>query len=158
MDPILEISGLTKVYPGGLKALDDVDLTIKRGEIFALLGPNGAGKTTLIGAVCGLVRPSGGVIRAFGHDLATDWRQARARIGLVPQELATDMFEPVSRAVSYSRGLFGLAPDPARIEEILRSLSLWDKRDDRIMALSGGMKRRVLIAKSLAHEPDSTLR
>ena len=154
MDPILEISGLTKVYPGGLKALDDVDLTIKRGEIFALLGPNGAGKTTLIGAVCGLVRPSGGVIRAFGHDLATDWRQARARIGLVPQELATDMFEPVSRAVSYSRGLFGLAPDPARIEEILRSLSLWDKRDDRIMALSGGMKRRVLIAKALAHEPD----
>ncbi|PZT89505.1 MAG: multidrug ABC transporter ATP-binding protein [Citromicrobium sp.] len=154
MDPILEISGLTKVYPGGLKALDDVDLTIKRGEIFALLGPNGAGKTTLIGAVCGLVRPSGGVIRAFGHDLATGWRQARARIGLVPQELATDMFEPVSRAVSYSRGLFGLAPDPARIEEILRSLSLWDKRDDRIMALSGGMKRRVLIAKALAHEPD----
>lgn len=154
MDPILEISGLTKIYPGGLKALDNVDLSIRRGEIFALLGPNGAGKTTLIGAVCGLVRPSGGTIRAFGHDLATDWRKARARIGLVPQELATDMFEPVSRAVSYSRGLFGLAPDPARIEEILRSLSLWDKRDERIMALSGGMKRRVLIAKALAHEPD----
>ncbi|MDP4575136.1 ABC transporter ATP-binding protein [Qipengyuania sp. G39] len=154
MEPILELSGLTKVYPGGLKALDDVDLTIRKGEIFALLGPNGAGKTTLIGAVCGLVRPSGGTIRAFGHDLATDWRKARARIGLVPQELSTDMFEPVKRAVSYSRGLFGLPPDPTRIEEILRSLSLWEKRDERIMALSGGMKRRVLIAKALAHEPD----
>ncbi len=154
MEPILELSGLTKVYPGGLKALDDVDLTIRKGEIFALLGPNGAGKTTLIGAVCGLVRPSGGTIRAFGHDLASDWRKARARIGLVPQELSTDMFEPVKRAVSYSRGLFGLPPDPARIEEILRSLSLWEKRDERIMALSGGMKRRVLIAKALAHEPD----
>nr|WP_247718180.1 ABC transporter ATP-binding protein [Qipengyuania proteolytica] len=145
---------MTKVYPGGLKALDDVDLTIRKGEIFALLGPNGAGKTTLIGAVCGLVRPSGGTICAFGLDMAQDWRKARARIGLVPQELSTDMFEPVIRAVSYSRGLFGLAPDPARIEEILRSLSLWEKRDERIMALSGGMKRRVLIAKALAHEPD----
>ncbi|WP_370297594.1 ABC transporter ATP-binding protein [Qipengyuania mesophila] len=154
MDPILELSGLSKVYPGGLKALDDVDLTIRRGEIFALLGPNGAGKTTLIGAVCGLVRPTGGTLRAFGHDMASDWRRARSRIGLVPQELATDMFEPVRRAVSYSRGLFGLPPNPARIEEILRSLSLWDKRDERIMALSGGMKRRVLIAKALAHEPD----
>ena len=154
MEPILELAGLSKVYPGGLRALDDVDLTIRKGEIFALLGPNGAGKTTLIGAVCGLVTPSAGTIRAFGHDMARDWRKARARIGLVPQELATDMFEPVQRAVSYSRGLFGLAPDPARIEEILRSLSLWDKRDDRIMALSGGMKRRVLIAKALAHEPD----
>tara|TARA_B100000678_G_C18177201_1_gene489679 strand:- start:228 stop:1181 length:954 start_codon:yes stop_codon:yes gene_type:complete len=153
-EPILEISGLTKVFPSGLKALDDVDLTINRGEIFALLGPNGAGKTTLIGAVCGLVRPSGGTIRAFGQDLAKDWRKARARIGLVPQELSTDMFEPVERAVAYSRGLFGLPPDPARIEEILRSLSLWEKRDERIMALSGGMKRRVLIAKALAHEPD----
>jgi ABC-type phosphate/phosphonate transport system ATPase subunit len=122
VEPILELSGLTKVYPGGLKALDDVDLTIRKGEIFALLGPNGAGKTTLIGAVCGLVKPSGGTIRAFGHDLACDWRRARARIGLVPQELSTDMFEPVKRAVSYSRGLFGLPPDPARIEEILRSL------------------------------------
>ena len=153
-ETILELDGLTKVYPGGLKALDDVDLTIRKGEIFALLGPNGAGKTTLIGAVCGLVRPSSGTITAFGHDLATDWRKARKRIGLVPQELSTDMFEPVHRAVSYSRGLFGLAPDPKRIEEILRSLSLWDKRDERIMALSGGMKRRVLIAKALAHEPD----
>ncbi len=154
MQPILEIEGLTKVYRGGLKALDNVDLSIRQGEIFALLGPNGAGKTTLIGAVCGLVRPTAGTIRAFGHDMASDWRAARARIGLVPQELATDMFEPVMRAVSYSRGLFGLAPDPARIEEILRSLSLWEKRDERIMALSGGMKRRVLIAKALAHEPD----
>ncbi|MEX0342646.1 MAG: ABC transporter ATP-binding protein [Erythrobacter sp.] len=154
MDPILELSGLSKVYPGGLKALDDVDLTISKGEIFALLGPNGAGKTTLIGAVCGLVRPTSGTIRAFGHDMARDWRKARSRIGLVPQELSTDMFEPVHRAVSYSRGLFGLAPDRGRIEQILRSLSLWDKRDERIMALSGGMKRRVLIAKALAHEPD----
>jgi len=154
VEPILDIKGLSKVYPGGLKALDGVDLSIQPGEIFALLGPNGAGKTTLIGAVCGIVRPTEGRITAFGHDMASDWRKARARIGLVPQELATDMFEPVERAVAYSRGLFGLAPDPARIEEILRSLSLWDKRDQRIMALSGGMKRRVLIAKALAHEPD----
>ena len=153
-EPILELRGLSKTYPGGLKALDNVDLSIRQGEIFALLGPNGAGKTTLIGAVCGLVRPSGGTIRAFGLDMRRDWRSARARIGLVPQELSTDMFEPVINAVSYSRGLFGLAPDRARIEEILRSLSLWDKRNDRIMALSGGMKRRVLIAKALAHEPD----
>lgn len=153
-EPILEIEGLSKVYPGGLKALDNVDLTIRKGEIFALLGPNGAGKTTLIGAVCGLVRPSGGTIRAFGMDMARDWRSARARIGLVPQELSTDMFEPVKRAVAYSRGLFGLPPNEARIEEVLRSLSLWDKRDVRIMALSGGMKRRVLIAKAMAHEPD----
>ena len=154
VEAILELEGLSKTYPGGLRALDTVDLAVRKGEIFALLGPNGAGKTTLIGAVCGLVRPTGGTMRAFGHDLASDWRRARARIGLVPQELATDMFEPVIRAVSYSRGLFGLAPDKARIEEILRSLSLWDKRDERIMALSGGMKRRVLIAKALAHEPD----
>ena len=153
-EPILELAGLTKVFPGGFKALDNVDLTINRGEIFALLGPNGAGKTTLIGAVCGLVRPTSGTIRAFGQDTKSDWRQARARIGLVPQELSTDMFEPVLHAVEYSRGLFGLAPDPARIEEILRSLSLWDKRNNRIMELSGGMKRRVLIAKALAHEPD----
>lgn len=153
-EPILQISGLTKVYAGGTKALDNVDLDIRQGEIFALLGPNGAGKTTLIGAVCGLVRPSGGTITAFGHDLAHDWRKARSRIGLVPQEMATDMFETVWRAVSYSRGLFGLAPDKARIEEILRSLSLWEKKDEQIRALSGGMKRRVLIAKALAHEPD----
>ena len=153
-DPILELDGLTKVYPGGLTALDHVDLAIRKGEIFALLGPNGAGKTTLIGAVCGLVRPTSGTMRAFGHNLSRDWRRARSRIGLVPQELSTDMFETVWRAVSYSRGLFGLAPDKARIEEVLRSLSLWDKRDEQIRALSGGMKRRVLIAKAMAHEPD----
>ncbi|MGB3470091.1 MAG: ABC transporter ATP-binding protein [Erythrobacter sp.] len=151
---ILSITGLTKVYPGGTKALDGVDLDIRQGEIFALLGPNGAGKTTLIGAVCGLVRPTSGTMTAFGHDLATDWRRARARIGLVPQELSTDMFETVQRAVSYSRGLFGYPPDAARIEEVLRSLSLWEKRDSQIRELSGGMKRRVLIAKALAHEPD----
>ena len=153
-EPILELRGLSKIYPGGLKALDHVDIQIRKGEIFALLGPNGAGKTTLIGAVCGLVRPTSGTIHAFGQDMTSHWRDARRRIGLVPQELSTDMFEPVIRAVSYSRGLFGLAPDKGRIEEILRSLSLWEKRNDRIMTLSGGMKRRVLIAKALAHEPD----
>lgn len=153
-DPILSIRGLTKVYSGGTKALDNVDLDIHRGEIFALLGPNGAGKTTLIGAVCGLVRPSGGTINAFGYDLAVDWRHARSRIGLVPQELSTDMFETVWRAVSYSRGLFGYPSDKARIEEVLRSLSLWEKKDSQIRELSGGMKRRVLIAKALAHDPD----
>ncbi|QUL38813.1 ABC transporter ATP-binding protein [Erythrobacter sp. JK5] len=153
-DAILSVSSLSKVYSGGVKALDNVDLDIRKGEIFALLGPNGAGKTTLIGAVCGLVRPTSGTISAFGYDLAKDWRAARARIGLVPQELSTDMFETVQRAVSYSRGLFGHASDKARIEEVLRSLSLWDKRDNQIRELSGGMKRRVLIAKALAHEPD----
>jgi ABC-2 type transport system ATP-binding protein len=154
MEPILEITGLTKRYADGPVALDGVDLTIRQGEIFALLGPNGAGKTTLIGAVCGLVRPSGGTIRAFGLDLARDWRAARARIGLVPQEMATDMFTKVIDTVSYSRGLFGLKRDPAKIEAVLRSLTLWDKRDSQIRQLSGGMKRRVLIAKALAHEPD----
>ena len=153
-ETILEITGLTKVYAGGTKALDDVDLSIRKGEIFALLGPNGAGKTTLIGAVCGIVRPSSGTITAFGHDLAKDWRSARSRIGLVPQELSTDMFETVWRAVSYSRGLFGHSPDKGRIEEVLRSLSLWEKKDSQIRELSGGMKRRVLIAKALAHEPE----
>lgn len=151
---ILDIKGLTKVYSGGTRALDGVDLSIRKGEIFALLGPNGAGKTTLIGSVCGLVRPTSGTIAAFGHDLAKNWRAARARIGLVPQELSTDMFETVERAVAYSRGLFGHSPDKARIEEILRSLSLWEKRSSQIRELSGGMKRRVLIAKALAHEPD----
>ncbi len=154
MEPILEISGLTKTYAGGFTALQGVDLTINKGEIFALLGPNGAGKTTLIGAVCGQVRPTSGTMRAFGQDMSHGWRSLRARIGLVPQELATDMFETVLHSVNYSRGLFGLAPDPARIEEILRALSLWDKRKAQIRALSGGMKRRVLIAKALAHEPD----
>jgi ABC-2 type transport system ATP-binding protein len=154
MDSILEIRGLTKTYDTGLTALDSVDLDITKGEIFALLGPNGAGKTTLIGAVCGLVRPTSGTIRAFGEDMRSHWRSLRARIGLVPQELATDMFENVVDSINYSRGLFGLAPDPAKIEEILRALSLWDKRDAQIRALSGGMKRRVLIAKALAHEPE----
>jgi len=158
-DPILEIRSLCKTYrrrqsAEATVALDNVDLDIRRGEIFALLGPNGAGKTTLIGAVCGLVRPSGGTIRAFGLDMASHWRQARARIGLVPQELSVDMFEPVLLSVSHSRGLFGLAPDPAKVEELLRALSLWDKRQAKIGELSGGMKRRVLIAKALAHEPE----
>ncbi len=154
METILEIEGLSKVYPGGLKALDGIDLSIRRGEIFALLGPNGAGKTTLIGAVCGIVRVTSGTIRAFGQDMARDWRSARRRIGLVPQELGFDMFDTVERQVAYSRGLFGCAPDPARIEEVLRSLSLWDKRKEQIRALSGGMKRRVLIAKALSHDPE----
>lgn len=154
MDAILEIKGLTKTYDTGFTALHGVDLSINKGEIFALLGPNGAGKTTLIGAVCGLVRPTGGTMSAFGEDMGRHWRRLRARIGLVPQELATDMFETVIHSVNYSRGLFGLAPDPARIEEILKALSLWDKRNDQIRALSGGMKRRVLIAKALAHEPE----
>ena len=153
METILEIRDLSKTYGSGVVALDHVDLQIRKGEIFALLGPNGAGKTTLIGAVCGLVRPTGGTICAFGEDMSLHWRTLRKRIGLVPQELATDMFEPVSRAVRHSRGLFGLAPDPARIEELLRSLSLWEKRDTQIRELSGGMKRRVMIAKALSHEP-----
>lgn len=153
-EPILSIRGLSKIYKGGTKALDAVDLDIRKGEIFALLGPNGAGKTTLIGAVCGLVRPTKGTITAFGHDLARDWRSARGRIGLVPQELSTDMFETVERAVSYSRGLFGRAPDRSFIEDVLRALSLWEKRSSQIRELSGGMKRRVLIAKALAHDPD----
>ncbi len=151
---ILSIANLSKTYAGGHKALDDVSLDIKKGEIFALLGPNGAGKTTLIGAVCGLVRPTGGTIAFDGLDMKTGWRAARARIGLVPQELSTDMFEAVKDTVAYSRGLFGKRRDPAIIESVLKSLSLWDKRDAKIMTLSGGMKRRVLIAKALAHEPE----
>ncbi len=154
VEPILETEGLCKTYAGGTVALQPTDLTIRKGEIFALLGPNGAGKTTLIGLICGLVRPSGGTVRVFGLDLKTHWKEARARIGLVPQELAVDMFDYVLPAVTYSRALFGRSPDRARIEEILKSLSLWDKRDQRISALSGGMKRRVLIAKALAHDPD----
>jgi ABC-2 type transport system ATP-binding protein len=154
MQPILEIRGLTKTYKGGFTALKGVDLSINKGEIFALLGPNGAGKTTLIGAVCGLVRPTSGTIHAFGEDMGKHWRRLRAKVGLVPQELATDMFEPVLRSVNHSRGLFGLPPKPELIEEILRALSLWEKRNDQIRTLSGGMKRRVLIAKALAHEPE----
>ncbi len=151
---ILDIRGLQKTYKGGVTALDGVDLQIKKGEIFALLGPNGAGKTTLIGAVCGLVNPTGGTISAFGKDVKRNWREARRRIGLVPQELSFDMFDKVIRQVRYSRGMFGLPADDARIEEILKSLSLWEKRDEPIRKLSGGMKRRVMIAKALAHEPD----
>lgn len=154
MEPVLDIRGLTKTYKGGFTALGGVDLQIQRGEIFALLGPNGAGKTTLIGSVCGLVRPTSGTIRAFGMDVSHHWRDARRRIGLVPQEIATDIFEPVLRSVRHSRGLFGLPQDDARIEELLRALSLWDKRDSQIRTLSGGMKRRVLIAKALAHDPE----
>ncbi|MDP9056024.1 MAG: ABC transporter ATP-binding protein [Pseudomonadota bacterium] len=152
-DAIVSITGLEKTYQGGHRALRSVDLTIRRGEIFALLGPNGAGKTTLIGVVCGLVRPSGGTVIADGHDIARDYRAARAKIGLVPQELSTDMFETVWHSVNYSRGLFGKPRDHAHIEWVLRALSLWDKRHSKIGALSGGMKRRVLIAKALSHEP-----
>ena len=153
-NPILDIRGLSKTYKGGTVALDGVDLQIRKGEIFALLGPNGAGKTTLIGAVCGLLRPSGGTMAAFGLDVQRHWREVRRRIGLVPQELAFDMFARVEHSVSYSRGMFGLPPSAARIEEVLRSLSLWDKRSVKIMELSGGMKRRVMIAKALSHEPE----
>jgi ABC-2 type transport system ATP-binding protein len=154
VEAILDIHGLEKTYAGGTVALQPTTLAIRKGEIFALLGPNGAGKTTLIGCVCGLVRPSAGRITAFGLDMARDWRRARARIGLVPQELSVDMFEHVGTAVAYSRALFGLRADPARMEALLRSLSLWDKRDAPIRELSGGMKRRVLIAKALAHDPE----
>ncbi|MDI7775046.1 ABC transporter ATP-binding protein [Asticcacaulis sp. EMRT-3] len=153
MDSVISISKLEKTYKSGHQALKSIDLDIRRGEIFALLGPNGAGKTTLIGIVCGLVRPTGGTVIADGFDIARDYRAARTRIGLVPQELATDMFETVRHTVSHSRGLFGKSPDPALIEQILRDLSLWDKRDNKIATLSGGMKRRVLIAKALSHEP-----
>jgi ABC-2 type transport system ATP-binding protein len=153
MDPIVVVSGLSKTYDSGFQALKSVNLEIRRGEIFALLGPNGAGKTTLIGIICGLVRPTGGTVIADGHDITRDYRAARAKIGLVPQELATDTFENVWDTVRFSRGLFGRPPDPAHIERVLRELSLWDKKDSKIVALSGGMKRRVLIAKALAHEP-----
>jgi ABC-2 type transport system ATP-binding protein len=152
-ESIVSITGLDKTYPGGFHALKSVDLEIHRGEIFALLGPNGAGKTTLIGIVCGLVRATGGTVIADGHDIARDYRSARAKIGLVPQELATDMFETVWHSVNFSRGLFGKPRDFALVERILRDLSLWDKRHSKIGALSGGMKRRVLIAKALSHEP-----
>jgi len=153
MQPIISISKLTKIYASGLQALKGVDLEIRKGEIFALLGPNGAGKTTLISIVCGIVRATSGVVIADGHDIVRDYRAARSKIGLVPQELATDTFETVWATTSFSRGLFGRAPNPAHIEKTLRDLSLWDKRKDRIMTLSGGMKRRVLIAKALSHEP-----
>jgi ABC-2 type transport system ATP-binding protein len=150
---VLSVSGVSKTYATGFQALKNVDLEIRRGEIFALLGPNGAGKTTLINIVCGIVRLSGGAVTADGHDIVRDFRAARTKIGLVPQELATDMFESVWNTVQYSRGLFGKPANPAFIEKVLRDLSLWDKKDSKIMTLSGGMKRRVMIAKALSHEP-----
>lgn len=150
---MLKIQQLSKTYGGGLTALESVDLDIQRGELFALLGPNGAGKTTLINIVCGIVTPSSGTVTVDGHDIIDGYRHTRQTIGLVPQELHTDMFETVFDTVRFSRGLFGLPPDRAHVEQVLRDLSLWDKRDNRIMTLSGGMKRRVLIAKALAHEP-----
>ena len=151
--PIISVQNLSKTYASGLEALKNVNLTIRRGEIFALLGPNGAGKTTLIAVICGLVNPTKGTIIADGHDIIKDARAARSKIGLVPQELATDMFETVWATVGFSRGLFGKPKNPAHLEKVLRELSLWDKRDSKIMTLSGGMKRRVLIAKALSHEP-----
>ncbi|NBB93899.1 MAG: ATP-binding cassette domain-containing protein, partial [Gammaproteobacteria bacterium] len=153
MSALLRVDRLDKRYAGGLHALKSVDLEIERGEIFALLGPNGAGKTTLINVVCGIVTPTSGTVTVDGFDTLRDFRVTRRLIGLVPQELYTDMFETVHDTVSFSRGLFGLGPDPAHIERVLRDLSLWDKRNEAIMTLSGGMKRRVLIAKALAHEP-----
>jgi ABC-2 type transport system ATP-binding protein len=153
VEPIISVKGLSKTYAGGFQALKGVDLEIRRGEIFALLGPNGAGKTTLIGVICGLVRPTAGKVLADGHDIITDYRAARSKIGLVPQELATDAFETVWDTVKFSRGLFGKPPAPAHLEKVLKDLSLWDKKDAKIMALSGGMKRRVMIAKALSHEP-----
>jgi ABC-2 type transport system ATP-binding protein len=152
-DPIISVAGLSKVYQSGFQALHAVDLQIRRGEIFALLGPNGAGKTTLISIVCGIVNASSGRIEVDGHDIVRDYRAARSLIGLVPQELTTDAFESVWNTVSFSRGLFGKPPDPAHIEKVLKALSLWDKKDSKIMALSGGMKRRLMIAKALSHEP-----
>ena len=152
--PVIAIEGLTKTYKSGLQALKRVDLTIDKGEIFALLGPNGAGKTTLISIVCGIVTPTTGTVVADGHDIQTDFRAARSKIGLVPQELTTDAFETVMATVTFSRGLFGKAPNAAFIEGVLTDLSLWDKRDAKLRTLSGGMKRRVMIAKALSHEPD----
>jgi ABC-2 type transport system ATP-binding protein len=151
--PIIRISGLSKTYASGLHALKAIDLEIRRGEIFALLGPNGAGKTTLISTICGIVTATSGSVTVDGHDIVTDYRAARSLVGLVPQELTTDAFETVWGTVSFSRGLFGRARNPAHIEKVLRDLSLWNKKDSRIMTLSGGMKRRVLIAKALSHEP-----
>jgi ABC-2 type transport system ATP-binding protein len=151
--PTVTVAGLSKTYATGLKALKRIDLTIRRGEILALLGPNGAGKTTLINIICGIVTPSEGSVVADGHDIVHDYRAARSKIGLVPQELHTDAFESVWATVKFSRGLFGKAPNPAYCEKVLRDLSLWDKKDSKIMTLSGGMKRRVMIAKALSHEP-----
>src|SRR5512147_3167973 len=153
MQPIISVENLSKTYASGYEALKSVNLEIRKGEIFALLGPNGAGKTTLINIVCGIVTPSSGKVQVDGHDILSDYRATRSMIGLVPQELTTDAFETVWATVSFSRGLFGKRDNPAYIEEILKQLSLWDRRDSKIMTLSGGMKRRLLIAKALAHEP-----
>jgi ABC-2 type transport system ATP-binding protein len=153
LQPIISVANLSKTYASGLRALKDIDLNIRRGEIFALLGPNGAGKTTLINIICGIVNPTRGVVRADGHDIVSDYRAARFLIGLVPQELTTDAFETVWATVNFSRGLFGKPPNPGYIEKVLKNLSLWDKKDSKIMTLSGGMKRRVMIAKALSHEP-----
>jgi len=154
MQPILDVRNLNKTYTGGFEALKDVSLEIRRGEVFGLLGPNGAGKTTLINIVCGIVNPTSGTVLVGGNDIVSNYRPTRAMIGLVPQELPVETFESVWNTVSFSRGLFGKPPNPAHIENVLRSLSLWDKKDSPIMGLSGGMKRRVLIAKALAHEPE----
>jgi ABC-2 type transport system ATP-binding protein len=152
-DAVIEVRGLDKTYEGGFKALKGIDLTVRRGEIFALLGPNGAGKTTLISIICGIVNPGQGTVTVDGHDIIRDWRRTRTIIGLVPQELKTDAFETVWNTVRFSRGLFGKAPDDAYLEQLLKDLSLWDKRDAKILMLSGGMKRRVMIAKALSHQP-----
>jgi ABC-2 type transport system ATP-binding protein len=151
---VISVAGLSKTYATGFEALKNIDLTIRRGEIFALLGPNGAGKTTLISIICGIVNPTLGTVTVDGHDIREDYRAARSKIGLVPQELTTDAFESVWKTVSFSRGLFGKAPNRAHIERVLKDLSLFDKRNDKIMTLSGGMKRRVMIAKALSHEPE----
>src|SRR5215831_14004667 len=153
LPPIISVSNLSKTYASGFKALKRVDLDIRRGEIFALLGPNGAGKTTLINIICGIVNLSAGAVMVDGHDIITDFRTTRSMIGLVPQELATDAFETVWATVSFSRGLFGKPRNPDYIAKVLKELSLWDRKDSKIMTLSGGMKRRVLIAKALSHEP-----
>jgi len=154
MNSVIKVENLSKTYAGGFQALKNVDLEIRKGEIIALLGPNGAGKTTLISIICGIVNPSEGSVTVNGHDIIKNYRNARSSIGLVPQELTTDSFETVWNTLAFSRGLFGKAPDDAHIEKVLRALSLWDKKDNRIMTLSGGMKRRVMIGKALSHEPD----
>ncbi len=154
MNSVIKVENLSKTYAGGFQALKNVDLEISKGEIIALLGPNGAGKTTLISIICGIVNPSEGSVTVNGHNIIKDYRNARSSIGLVPQELTTDSFETVWNTLAFSRGLFGKAPDDAHIEKVLRALSLWDKKDNRIMTLSGGMKRRVMIGKALSHEPD----
>ena len=154
LEPVIRVSGLSKKYATGFQALKDINLEVRKGEIFALLGPNGAGKTTLINIICGIVNPGEGKVSVNGHDIISDYRKTRFAIGLVPQEVSIDAFESVWATVSFSRGLFGRSPNPAYIEKILRSLTLWDKKDEKLITLSGGMKRRVMIAKALAHEPE----